>query len=89
MVHVVVCGVSGSGKSTVGAELARTRFWTFADADAFPSPSNVKKMAAGVPLTGDDRLPWLVKLRQWMDSEGAAGYSTVLACSALRSAYRQ
>ena len=85
---IVVMGVSGAGKSTVGSLLASDLGWNFADADDFHSAENVKKMRTGTPLTDADRMPWLEKLRsriaQWME----AGKNGVLACSALRQAYR-
>lgn len=86
--HVVVMGVSGSGKSTIAAELAGRMNWRFADADDFHPESNVAKMAAGTPLTDDDRWPWLRALTDWMAESADRGESTVLACSALRRSYR-
>lgn len=86
--HVVVIGVSGSGKSTIAAELAGRMNFRFADADDFHPETNVKKMADGIPLTDEDRLPWLKSLATWMSERAAAGDSTVLACSALKRSYR-
>ncbi|GAA1146904.1 gluconokinase [Ornithinicoccus hortensis] len=86
--HVVVIGVSGSGKSTIAAELAGRLNLRFADADDFHPPANVAKMSEGIPLTDEDRLPWLQSLATWMRERGAAGESTVLACSALKRSYR-
>lgn len=86
--HVVVMGVSGSGKSTIAALVAERLGWTFADADAFHPASNIEKMRSGIPLTDADRRPWLLSLAEWMGEQGAAGQSTVLACSALRRSYR-
>ncbi len=78
-------GVSGSGKSTVGAALARRLGVPFADADAFHPAANIAKMAAGKPLTDDDRYPWLDAVGQWLaDHEGGG----VMSCSALKRAYR-
>jgi gluconokinase len=78
-------GVSGSGKSTVGAALARRLGVPFADADAFHPAANIAKMAAGKPLTDDDRYPWLDAVGQWLaDHEGGG----VMSCSALKRTYR-
>ena len=86
---VVVAGVSGSGKSTVGALLAGRLGWAFADGDSFHPAANVAKMAAGMPLTDEDRWPWLGAIGAWMDERAAAGESGVVACSALKRAYRE
>lgn len=82
---VVVMGVSGSGKSTVGMALARRMGVPFVDADTLHPPANIAKMAAGQPLDDDDRKPWLEKVGQWLahHSDGA-----VVSCSALKRAYR-
>jgi gluconokinase len=85
---VVVAGVSGSGKSTVGAMLAVRLGWAFADGDTFHPAANVAKMAAGMPLTDEDRWPWLGAIGAWMDERAAAGEPGVVACSALKRAYR-
>jgi gluconokinase len=85
---VVVAGIAGSGKTTVGELLADRMGWTFADGDAFHPAANVAKMRAGTPLTDADRVPWLHAIEAWMDEEAAAGRSAVLACSALRRAFR-
>jgi gluconokinase len=87
-VIVVVAGVSGSGKSTVGALLAARLGWAFLDGDALHSAASVAKMRAGRPLTDQDRRPWLEAIGQWMDQQASAGRSGVVACSALRRAYR-
>jgi gluconokinase len=87
-VILIVGGVSGSGKTTVGALLAGRLGWRFADADDFHSGANVAKMRNGVPLTDADRLPWLRSIAAWMDDRIAAGESAVLACSALKRSYR-
>lgn len=87
-VIVVVAGVSGSGKSTVGALLAGRMGWKFIDGDELHPAANVAKMRAGVPLTDADRAPWLATIGAWMDQRIAAGTSGVVACSALRRAYR-
>ena len=85
---VIVAGVSGSGKSTVGALLAGRLGWRFADADDFHPAANVEKMRAGVPLTDEDRWPWLQAIAGWMDERIAAGEQAVLTCSALKRSYR-
>jgi gluconokinase len=78
-------GVSGSGKSTVGAALARRLGVPFADADDFHPKANIAKMAAGQPLTDDDRYPWLDAVGQWLADHQDGG---VMSCSALKRAYR-
>jgi gluconokinase len=85
---LIVAGVSGSGKTTVGALVAGRLGWRFADADAFHSAANVAKMRAGIPLTDEDRKPWLRVIGAWMDQRIAAGESAVVTCSALKRAYR-
>jgi gluconokinase len=87
-VILIVAGVSGSGKTTVGALVAGRLQWRFADADTFHPPENVDKMRAGIPLTDEDRQPWLQAIGDWMDSLTSAGQSGVVTCSALKRAYR-
>jgi carbohydrate kinase (thermoresistant glucokinase family) len=87
-VIVIVMGVSGSGKSTIGSVLAASLGWPFLEGDALHPAANVAKMAAGHPLTDADRLPWLQAIGQRMDAWTAAGVGGVVACSALRRAYR-
>jgi gluconokinase len=87
-VAVVVMGVTGSGKTTIGRLLAERMNCSFFDADDFHPPANVEKMQRGQPLDDADRLPWLEKLRELIDDELRAGRSLVLACSALRQRYR-
>lgn len=82
--HVVVMGVTGCGKSTVGGLLAANLGAEFADGDGFHSAESVAKMAANIPLTDADRWPWLGQVGQWL----AGGNSRVVACSALKRAYR-
>jgi gluconokinase len=86
---VVVMGVAGSGKTTVGRALAAELGWEFYDADDFHPPSNVAKMARGVPLDDEDRRPWLEALRAVVRGALGRGASAVLACSALRESYRE
>ena len=85
---LIVAGVAGSGKTTVGALLAGRLRWRFADADTFHPEANVAKMRAGIPLTDADREPWLHTITDWMDERIAAGQSAVVTCSALKRAYR-
>lgn len=83
--QLLVMGVSGSGKSTIGARLAEALGLPFADADAFHPPANVAKMSAGIALADADRWPWLDALGAWLAAQPAGG---VIACSALKRAYR-
>jgi gluconokinase len=85
---IVVMGVSGSGKSTVAAELVSRLGWAFAEGDEFHPPENVEKMRAGTPLDDEDRWPWLRRLAEWIGEHEAAGTSVVVTCSALKRAYR-
>ena len=85
---VVVMGVSGAGKTTVGSALATALGWEFLDADEFHPPENVAKMAAAIALTDADRWPWLDRLNRELRDRESRGASTVLACSALKEAYR-
>jgi gluconokinase len=87
-VIVVVMGVSGSGKSTVGEALAASLGWPYLDADDFHPESNVARMRAGIPLTDEDRWPWLDRLAAEMTAIDGRGASAVLGCSALKQAYR-
>jgi gluconokinase len=86
---VVLMGVAGTGKTTVGRLLAEDVGWLFLDADDFHSPANVEKMRRGEPLDDADRQPWLAALRGRLAEELGAGRSVVLACSALKTAYRE
>jgi len=81
-------GVSGAGKTTVGDALARHLGLEFLDADEFHPPENVAKMAAANPLTDADRRPWLERLNRELATRQSAGRGAVLACSALKEAYR-
>jgi len=85
---LVVMGVSGSGKSTVGALLARRLHWEFEDADWFHPPANVEKMHKGIPLADEDRWPWLNAITAWIDRARARDEHAVIACSALKRRYR-
>lgn len=83
---IVVMGVSGSGKTTVGEALAERLHLDYADADSFHPQSNIDKMAAGHPLNDDDRAPWLAAIGAWLRQHDATG--AVVSCSALRHRYR-
>ncbi|XP_021036236.1 probable gluconokinase isoform X1 [Mus caroli] len=85
---LLVMGVSGSGKSTVGALLASKLGWKFYDADDYHSEENRIKMATGVPLSDQDRIPWLCTLHDILLRDVALGQPVVLACSALKKTYR-
>jgi carbohydrate kinase (thermoresistant glucokinase family) len=85
---VLLMGVSGSGKSTVGPALAAELNWPFLDADILHPPANVAKMASGIPLTDADRWPWFDRIVAEMRRYAAAGKNVVIACSALKQAYR-
>jgi gluconokinase len=86
---IVVMGVAGSGKSTIGAALARRLGWAFEDADSFHPASNVAKMSRGEPLTDDDRGPWLHAIAAWMEQLRGKDQCGIVACSALKRIYRQ
>jgi gluconokinase len=85
---LVVMGVSGSGKSTIAEHLAARLGWRYVDGDLFHPPANVAKMSAGYPLTDEDRWPWLRTIAAEIDRLAAAGTRAVVACSALKRAYR-
>ena len=85
---LVVMGVVGSGKTTVGRLLAERLGWRFADADDFHPASNVEKIRHGIPLDDQDRVPWLSALRAAIEQWNADGRNAVLACSALKERYR-
>jgi gluconokinase len=86
---ILLMGVSGSGKTTIGELLARRLGWPYADADAFHSTANVTKMAAGQPLNDQDRAPWLESIRAWIDMRVERGERAVVSCSALERSYRE
>jgi len=88
-VVIVVWGVTAVGKTTVGKLLAQELGWKFYDADDFHSAANVEKMRRGIPLTDEDRRPWLDRLRQMIERRLAQKENAVLACSALKRAYRE
>lgn len=86
---VVVMGVSGSGKTTIAALLARLLRWELADADDFHSPASLQKMRNGMPLTDEDRLPWLYAIAAWIDAVRHAERRGIVTCSALKRSYRR
>jgi carbohydrate kinase (thermoresistant glucokinase family) len=86
---ILLMGVSGSGKSTIGERLAQALGWPFYDGDQFHPPANIAKMQQGMPLTDEDRWPWLHALRAHIETCIHQGVSVVLACSALKQAYRE
>ena len=86
---LVVMGVSGSGKTTIGVDLAQRLSWPFLEGDDLHPPANVAKMHAGTPLTDEDRWPWLDAIKAWIDARLAEGGHGVIACSALRRIYRE
>lgn len=87
-VVLVVMGVSGCGKSTVAAVLSRHLGWVFAEGDNLHPPTNVNKMAAGHPLTDQDRWPWLERVAEWVEARLDAGQNGIITCSALKRSYR-
>jgi gluconokinase len=86
---VLVMGVTGAGKTTVGSLLAKELGWEFADADRFHPPANVEKMRQAIPLNDEDRIPWLEAIHQQMKQWNEAGINGVITCSALKQSYRQ
>jgi gluconokinase len=89
MMIIVLMGVSGSGKTTVGRLLAEQLGWVFYEADDYHSPASVEKMGSGVPLDDEDRRPWLEALRDLIRASLGRDESAVLACSALKERYRE
>jgi gluconokinase len=89
MTIAVVMGVSGSGKTTIAAGVASAEGWILLEGDKFHPPANIAKMKAGTPLTDEDRWPWLRAIAAKGDALRAAGESAVVACSALKRAYRK
>ena len=86
---ILLMGVSGSGKTTIGKLLAADLHWDFSDADDFHSSQNIEKMRQGIPLTEADRMPWLIELQTALEHWLQENRNVVLACSALKNSYRQ
>ena len=86
--HLVVMGVAGSGKTTAALSLGTLTGWPVAEADDFHPHTNIDKMSAGIPLTDEDRWPWLESLRDWMGEQTMRGTSSIVTCSALKRSYR-
>ncbi len=85
---LVMMGVSGTGKTTIGEALAKRLGWTFQEGDEFHPSRNIAKMTAGVPLDDADRAPWLAKVEAWISDQLAAGRCGVISCSAVKRTYR-
>src|SRR5262245_52895169 len=86
---LVLMGVSGSGKSTTGTRLSKVLGWPFRDADSFHPPANIDKMSRGLPLTDEDRQPWLRAIALWIDERLVSNERGIVSCSALKRAYRR
>ncbi|SUO95893.1 NADP-dependent phosphogluconate dehydrogenase [Suttonella ornithocola] len=87
--HLVVMGVSGCGKTTLAENLSAALGLPYAEADDFHPQANIEKMQSGIPLNDDDRYPWLIALRDWMDAQAKQGKSSIISCSALKKSYRE
>ena len=85
---IIVMGVSGCGKTTIGRLLAERLSWTYIESDEYHSPSDIEKMSSGVPLTDEDRWPWLKRLHNLLQDHLEKNQSVILACSALKQSYR-
>jgi carbohydrate kinase (thermoresistant glucokinase family) len=85
---ILLMGVAGSGKSTIGRRLSVTLGWPFRDADRFHPQANIDKMSRGIPLDDEDRAPWLAAIAGWIDERCSAGAPGIVSCSALKRAYR-
>ena len=85
---LVIMGVSGSGKTTVALNLVSRLDWPFQEGDALHSAANIAKMRAGIPLTDEDRRPWLQNVAAWIDGQRANGVPGIITCSALKQEYR-
>jgi len=86
---IILMGVSGSGKTSIGQALSARLGWSFYDGDDFHSPQAVEKMSLGIPLNDEDRFPWLESLSNLISEKNKAGENLILACSALKKSYRQ
>ncbi len=89
MMIIIVMGVSGSGKTTIGSLLAKELGWPFYEGDELHPPSNIEKMKHGIPLTDEDREPWLNKIQKLIDQLTRKHQQAVIACSALKESYRK
>lgn len=85
---IILMGVSGCGKTTVGRLLAERLGWTYIESDDYHSPSDIEKMSSGIPLTDEDRWPWLKRLHNLLQDHLEKNQRVVLACSALKQSYR-
>lgn len=88
-IAIILMGVAGSGKTTIGEKLSAALGWSYRDADEFHPPANIAKMTAGIPLTDEDRAPWLAAIRAHLDRCLARDEDAIISASALRAAYRQ
>jgi gluconokinase len=88
-VIVLIMGTTGAGKTTIGKLLAQQLGWPFLDADDFHPPANIRKKKQGIPLTDSDREPWLAAIHDALGGQSESGESCVVACSALKQAYRE
>ena len=86
---IVLMGVSGCGKTTVGTKLASHLGWEYQEGDALHPQENILKMSDGVPLNDDDRKPWISMISAWIDSRCEAGKDGVISCSSLKESYRR
>lgn len=86
---ILLMGVSGSGKSTTGKRLSSTLGWPFRDADSFHPQANIDKMSRGIPLTDEDRAPWLAAIAAWIDERCRSNEPVIVSCSALKRTYRK
>lgn len=86
--HIVVMGVSGTGKTSIAHALCDQLGWSFVEGDDLHPAENIQKMSAGIPLTDQDRAPWLARIATWIQEADTRGQNTIVTCSALKRAYR-